>query len=330
MEIDGPFRREIRLALLDAFPTLDQLRLFVDDSMSERLQNVSLANDLPSVVFDLIVWAQARGRLTELVQAAAGERPKNPTTQAVAARFQFATRAGGEIERVVLENVGFQNIAQWLDKLARVRRAVCRVEPQSPTDERGRKGYGTGFLVGPDVVMTNCHVKDVFSKPAQVVFRFDYETDANGIEVSKGREYRLAVDGGWDLKSSPLGRLDFALVRLSSPAATEQVGGQARGLLPIDPPPVARNDPMLILQHPDSEPMKLTFGSVLDPAVSPTELAYSANTKPGSSGSPCLTVSLEAVALHHWGERGDNRGVRMQTIRDYLRDEGALGLIGSG
>jgi len=325
MQIDGPFRRDIRLALLDAYPTPGELKILVDDSLREPLQNMSLANDLPSVVFDVIGWAQARGRLTELVQAAAAERPKNPTIQAIAARFQFATSAGGEIERVVLENVGFQNIAQWLDKLTRVRRAVCRIEPQPAAESR--MNYGTGFLVAPDVVMTNCHVKYKFDKPGQVVFRFDYETDQNGVEVHKGTEHRLAADGSWDLKSSPLGKLDFALVRLSAAAGEEQVGGAARGYLRLDPPPFTKNDPILILQHPDTEPMKLTFGSVLNPAITPSEVAYNANTKPGSSGSPCLTVGLDVIALHHWGASGDNRGIRIDAIRTYLQSESALSLI---
>ena len=57
---------------------------------------------------------------------------------------------------------------------------------------------GAGFLVGPDVLITNYHViKDVIRQPglaARVVLRFDYEKVPNGATLNPGTEFHLAAD----------------------------------------------------------------------------------------------------------------------------------------
>ena len=56
-----------------------------------------------------------------------------------------------EAERIVLKGVKFEDVGPWIDQLATMRRAVCRIEPQPESDTI--EGYGTGFLVAPDVVI---------------------------------------------------------------------------------------------------------------------------------------------------------------------------------
>jgi hypothetical protein len=66
-----------------------------------------------------------------------------------------------------------------------------------------------------------------------------------------------------------------------------------------------------VLQHPQNpvnwklEPLKLTLGKALDVVGGGRRLRHDANTLPGSSGSPCFSVTLDFVALHHAG--GDSR-----------------------
>jgi hypothetical protein len=47
---DAQFRREFREALIDACPTLNDLKMLVEDTTGVPLQNVTLANGMPSVV----------------------------------------------------------------------------------------------------------------------------------------------------------------------------------------------------------------------------------------------------------------------------------------
>ena len=115
----------------------------------------------------------------------------------------------GQEERIVRDDVPFQNPAEWAARFARCRVTVARIEPQplSQSDE----GFGTGFLIGPDLLLTNYHVIDsgVFV-PEKVVVRFDceYGTDAR---ETVGRTCKLAAD--WKVASSvgvADGGLDFA------------------------------------------------------------------------------------------------------------------------
>jgi hypothetical protein len=47
------------------------------------------------------------------------------------------------------------------------------------------------------------------------------------------------------------------------------------------------------------------------------------NTNPGSSGSPCLTQKLQAVALHHGGTDEYNQAVTFRSIRAFLQSKQA-------
>ncbi len=323
MQVDGPFQKKIRLALLDGFPQLDELRIFVEETLGERLQNISLAGNMQALVFDLIGWARARGRLTELVIGAAADRPGNPKLGELAARFRFADAEVGENERIVLQSVPFENVSEWLGKMTRSRAAVGRFEPQPEPDI---SGYGSGFLVGPDVLMTNYHVvKDLPpGEPGTVVVRFGFEVGTGGA-VAKGRECRLARD--WLLASSPEDRLDFALVRLAERAGEDVVEGGKRGFLKPVVHTFAKDQPLIILQHPAAKPLKLALGSVIEPSVGP-RVTYNVNTEGGSSGSPCFSSALDVVALHHWGGPNHNRGVRLGPILDELKAGKLLSVLG--
>jgi hypothetical protein len=90
--------------------------------------------------------------------------------------------------------------------------------------------------------------------------------------------------------------------------------------LKLTPREFSPNDPILILQHPDAMPMKLSFGSVEKP-IPPSLVTYNVNTRGGSSGSPCLTQDLKVTAIHHYGLTITNRGVTHEAILSYLKTQ---------
>ena len=141
--------------------------------------------------FNRELWPLARmtfppalGRLTELVISAAPANPGNADLKAVAASLRFAEMAAGENERIVMQSVPFENIAQRLARLTRLRRARCRFEPQPSAQTKA--SYGTGSLVAPNLLMTNHQViASRLSKtkdPTTGVVRFDDEVSTAGVE----------------------------------------------------------------------------------------------------------------------------------------------------
>ncbi len=185
--------------------------------------------------------------------------------------------------------------------------AVGRVEMP-----RGR-AKGTGFLVGPDLLLTNQHVLTEQGTLEAAVVRFDYHADADGV-VSKGRVFKINPDF---YLASPSTELDFALVRLEgAPLADRALNegeadmtylellrlGRHRGYLLLAPNMITKDERINIIQHPNGNPQKavLTQNYVIAD-MADDRVHYLADTMPGSSGSPILNRHWEVVGLHHAG-----------------------------
>lgn len=84
----GADYRELDAALRLAFPTAESLARMVLGRLDERLANITAtAADLPTMVFDLIQWAEARGRLNELIAGSVLEAPGVVPLRTVAVRL---------------------------------------------------------------------------------------------------------------------------------------------------------------------------------------------------------------------------------------------------
>jgi Trypsin-like peptidase domain/Effector-associated domain 1 len=336
MRLSGEELQKIREALKEAFPAATKrLDLVVSDA-DIGINFAEYEGPYEFRIQNLLQDAVGQYRVTKLLKAAVNAAPDNPDLAEVSGLvekyFVFLPRflpernndkMLGDAERILFENVGFQNVREWLEKLNRLTRVVCRIEPQPRANGIG--GYGTGFLVGPDVILTNDHVASgtgdqlgFWGKPdraAVVRFRFDceYTTDGN---VTEGKQHKLAAD--YQILRSPIDQLDFALLKLDismGRPSDDIVDGKPRGFVIPVPHQFEDSEPLLILQHPQAEPMKLAFGS-LTPKNQwpPARIAYSVNTDGGSSGSPCLSQDLAVGALHHWGSETHNHGVLISAL----------------
>lgn len=87
MKLSGAQLQQILNALISAYPTVGALDRMVSFGLDENLQAIAGNGSLNDVVFDLIRWAQAQGRLEELVREASEQNPGNPELQAVAGLF---------------------------------------------------------------------------------------------------------------------------------------------------------------------------------------------------------------------------------------------------
>lgn len=298
------------------------------------------ATNLPfeHVVFQTITRAQAEGWTSELLIEAAAYRPKDAKLYELAGKLGVnASLTEGDtndfLQSLLTPEEGIPNLAQVLAALMRLQRQVCRIEIDG-------KAKGTGFLVGPDRVLTNHHVVarvlngDV--SPAQVKVRFDYWHAQPLGQKPSGATYPLSGASAaeaipcWSPPTDDERRgrasatppdgafLDYALLKVGgSPgaAAVNAVASQAKGaaewspeergwIVASDPPSEPEADATLfILQHPEGGPLSIAWKSpgVIAVNATKTRVTYRNNTSPGSSGSPCFNGHFQIVALHHSG-----------------------------
>jgi hypothetical protein len=356
---------EFQQALVDGF-NQDSLEGLVRKRLNVRLDTIVKPAPFEYVVFQLLSWAEQQGPpvVVDLARAAYLERPHYDKVRRIYEKFGMApmvsiqeagaavagapTRATASgFEAIVRPRLKAINMDVWRNKMAQVEGRVCRIEQLNGNDPIP---MGTGFLVGPDLVLTNYHVLESLIEAklpaAQVLCRFDYKVLADG-KPSKGVEVRLHSTD-WNVDSSRYSRaeadnqpdrelptadeLDYALARLERPAGNEPVdrnpgsGAPPRGwiALPEIQPSLEKDMPLLIVEHPGGAPLKLAIDthSVLGVNANGTRVRYTTNTEPGSSGSPCFNLDWALVALHHigdptWGPKF-NQGVPISIIRKRL------------
>jgi effector-associated domain 1 (EAD1)-containing protein/trypsin-like peptidase len=332
MRLSGQQFQRLTKALLDAFPNQFSLTQMVAFRLEMNLNALAMGNNLTEIVFRLIQKAEAEGWTLRLICAARESNPGNPTLLAFSQEFGLVStsKSGRDIERIIKPN-SFLNVAGWRTRLGRIETQVCRIEVNS----NAGCIYGTGFLVAPDVIMTNYHVMEAVLAGAEgransrgygaqardVVFRFDYKKLADGTTINSGRVFRLTVDD-WLIDKSPNSsarrlprpdELDYALLRVDGDPGNHPVGSEKaepdaipRGWIEIarEPYDFQPSEHLYILQHPQGEPLKLVIDT--NPKIginkNGTRVTYETNTEGGSSGSPCFNQDWQLVALHHSGD----------------------------
>jgi V8-like Glu-specific endopeptidase len=211
------------------------------------------------------------------------------------------------LERALSDQDNFLDIYLLIGALY-CAQAVGRVEvPEG-------QAQGTGWLIAPDMLLTNCHVLPKPEYVAEGVVRFGYMRDGSGVKVAGERVVQLDSDF---YHTSPDNQLDYALVRLKERPLVEKmlptgVGDLSmldllrqdkhRGYLMAAPRDIVNLQPVNIIQHPAQDPLKvvMTRNLVADDATA-TRVQYYADTKRGSSGSPVFNKLWEVIALHHSG-----------------------------
>jgi V8-like Glu-specific endopeptidase len=306
--------------------TFDELLQRLDRKTSDY---ASVNDDFPTSVRKTLMRANAELWWRDLLREACNAVP-DPTLRDFSDHVGFSptfTDEGGELplkgrqlELKVVDSGTTFDILTWRMKLATIEGQVCRIEMPASQPQ------GTGFLIGPDLVVSNYHVVEHVHKgavaPDTVVCRFDYKVLSDGVSVGPGKTYGLAADwlvdhSGYsplDFQSSPAvdapaDKLDYAILRLSGRAGDDRMNGDATGPVLrkwIGVPPSAHDfekDPALnIVQHPDGKPMQVALDARAVIKASATRVRYLTTTERGSSGSPCFSADWKWAALHHSGD----------------------------
>lgn len=338
--------------------------------LDKRLDDyVGPNDDVPTAFMRVVDAANQELWWRDLVRAARNANPVDAGLLAYGENWGVSPRvtvaqqavAGAQLELKIRDTGTTFDIGPWRNALGQIEGRVCRIEYPEQT------GQATGFLVGPDLVLTNYHVvKPFVDKPdvaATVALRFDYKVSDEGVAVQPGIVYRLAQPE-WLEFSSPYSsadeqtpppaeteadKLDLAFLRVAGRPGEDPVGGPTQ-----DPNPVPRgwieapvqdydfglNPALYIVQHPDGKPLQIALDTeaVIELNQNATRVRYKTTTEPGSSGSPCFGPDWEWVALHHMGDPKYlhllkpefNQGIPVAAIRALLAAEERLDLLGGG
>jgi Trypsin-like peptidase domain/Effector-associated domain 1 len=365
--LQGQQFEQLRDALLAAFSpaTFDEMLLF---QLGRRRTDIALGESQQEIVLRVIQRADSDNWVSDLLRAARESNPGSPELLAFAQQFglaidtQWNVRDDARLERTIVETNSMLDPAIWRTKLSSIEHQICRIEipARDPT-------FGTGFLLGPDLVMTNYHViEKVYTgevAPGDVTLRFDYALMADGITPNPGTVHQLAgpawlVDHSEyspiDTQADPRGavpdsdQLDYALLRVAGSPGDEPVGGSdnenpnapPRGWigLPAETHAFVPGTAVFIMQHPKGEKLKLALETraVIGVNANRTRVRYKTNTEHGSSGSPCFDANWNLIALHHVGDPDYdrfhkpeyNQGIPITTIVDLLEQRGKEGELG--
>ncbi|MBO0603306.1 DNA/RNA non-specific endonuclease [Sporosarcina sp. E16_3] len=267
-------------------------------------------------------------RFSERERMASELQTKNPlevdTPERVACRKSMIDpRDGLAIERIIGQDdlLPISYLAAGLQAA----NPVCRIEIR---DRIGKVlGHATGFLVSPSLLLTNNHVLENHNTAQVSVAQFNYEMDLN-LKERPMKSFRFTPERFFITDQ----KLDFTLVAIEEVSSD---GSQISdfGFLPLLPQTGKGlvGECVSIIQHPLGAPKAVAIreNQIMD--VFDDYMHYSADTMPGSSGSPVYNDEWIVISLHHAGvpdpknqtEFIANEGIRISSIIRFVVEQGA-------
>jgi endonuclease G len=161
-------------------------------------------------------------------------------------------------------------------------------------------GFGTGFLVGPGLIMTNHHVLETEDAARHSLLQLDYQDNSSG-DLLPAPKFRVDPEQFFATDKD----LDFTIASVTPDSDLGRNIGEYPWIQLI--PEVGKadvGDSINVIQHPRGGLKQIAFREnqvIAMPRGQPSFLYYTTDTEPGSSGSPCFNDQWELVALHHSG-----------------------------
>jgi endonuclease G, mitochondrial len=244
------------------------------------------------------VAATAR-KLAEGGPAAATNRTRTASFVARETLKRDARFLGLGEERIIGGSVELDDVAPTL-AARKAGRPVARIVELLGANRVG-EGFATGFMVTPDLLLTNCHV---FSKSSEAVgcgAQFGFERNDAGL-LDAGVVFELDPTAFFHSDAT----LDIALVGVTRTPALGVGPLAGYGWVRLIPAQgkILVGHPISVIQHPDGRHKHWGVRQnklVLDPSAADLFISYTTDTMPGSSGSPAFNYDWELVAVHHSG-----------------------------
>lgn len=250
-----------------------------------------------------------------------------------------------QLQQLCGERPGFFDTAVFSAGMVRRQKQVCLVV----VDDGASKG--SGFLVGPNAVITSGHVvKNLLNSDNQpltethkrIKIKFDHlsndETpvlcnvlkdswllDYSPPHISETGQANRVTNGAKLIDSSLVDHLDFAVLGLAS------CPGNERGFVNLKQKPATpiKGASWLILQHPEAFEQQFDYGDFegFREKTDQQRVLYSINTLPGSSGGLVVDNDFNFAALHQGAipeldvnDSKMNTGIAAEAIRQVVKD----------
>lgn len=220
--------------------------------------------------------------------------------------------ARGALPEVAIEednSVPFRLLADGAER----GRAVCKIKA-SGINFRNQRGSwsGTGFLIAPNILLTNDHVINSLEVARNSEALFNYQETVGG-QIASTASFKLNPERLYI--GSPFGELDYCFVWIEG-EPQEQFGTMKfwRGSSMMPSGGKAN-----VIHHPNGNPKRASLdrNEVIDLGLNEVLIHYTSDTEPGSSGSPVMTSDWRLFALHH-----ASSGRLSATLQQRVRDAG--------
>jgi hypothetical protein len=302
---DARTRSELMAALAEAFEP-SEFGSFLAARLDRRIETLSSVGEpFRVIVFNVVGAADSEGWTADLVVRALEAKPGNVRLAALAAELGVWTLAGTAFTDRNLQarfaSTKALDAREFAARLGWIETRVCRIE-------FGAR-WGTGFLIGPDLVLTAGLVigRDADKLQSGRAW-FDYHRIGQSVE--RGNSFGL-VSVVHYREYQPDRASGYAVLRLSEPVGGMPVGrgvadsmAALRGWIEIaSPKPVLLGDPLIVVWSTPDGPLAMSYGRVMD--TGDVWLRHNANMAAGSAGAPCFSATLDAVAMHAGAPEAD-------------------------
>lgn len=319
-------------AALDSALDLDQLRELLDVGLDIRLETFLASSRKGSTesMYRVVSQAYDQGWLDGLMMLARFARPRSGRLLEVSSRLGTGTLI---FDKKALERLSRVHTGLALDAkmLAAADPRVCRVMIDGAT-------RGTGFLVGPDRIVSTYHVLEPLLEvpESSVVFNFDLAVSRNGSELDAGTSYRPA-GGQAPVVASDDPESGVVLIATEGFPGDDPVGGKIyrtiqqtrRGWVDMQRRHLEddQHHGLVLLHYPEGRRLTAEI-EVQSPTIADGQLTYVANTAPGSSGAPIFDGNMRLIGVHQGRHNKQSWGTSIDFILERFAELDVLESIG--
>lgn len=192
-------------------------------------------------------------------------------------------------------------------------RAVCRIHVKNING--GNEGYGTGFLITPNLLLTNNHIFESGDFAVKSFAEFNYQYNMRG-EPSESYLFEFIPSEFFYTNKD----LDYTIVAIKPTSKSKEKSISDFGYLKLfqEPNKALISEYVSIVQHANGGYKQIAIRENQVTGKDDNFITYVTDTAQGSSGSPVFNDQWQVVALHHSGvPRKDEYG-------NYLCKDGSI------